>query len=248
MDAMLLAQFHGLDDVVQGIIVILVILGSIFGPLVKKLIEKSNPQKPARPDESKEREREAHQPLPSLPHHPSRPLHPTARPLPGGLRPQVRPEGMVPPIVPRRREIVVETIIERLSGQRPSPPAPATPPAHTGRPQPRSQIAAKAKPQQSRPSRPTQPPAKSARDRVEEHLGHLDTSVADEAEALAASTEKHLGHVKTDLTVSEEAAREAVEGAPSSVLGLPRLTHDALRHAVVMREILGPPLAMRIPE
>jgi hypothetical protein len=104
-------------------------------------------------------------------------------------------------------------------------------------------------------------PARPARDRVEERLGrleptvadrlgHLDTTVDDEVDAHGAAMEQRLGHIKPETAAPDgELIQETVaEATPPLSLTLPRVTRDALRHAIVMREILGPPVAIRPPE
>ena len=76
---------------------------------------------------------------------------------------------------------------------------------------------------------------------------HFEATVEDEVAAQAAAIEQRLGHVESETATHEGKLVQgtAAETTPQPALAFPRVTRDALRHAIVMREILGPPLAMR---
>ena len=75
---------------------------------------------------------------------------------------------------------------------------------------------------------------------VEEHLGHLRSEIEDEEQLVDRRVEQNLGHVETHIAAAETVTQEPRH---HPVLGL--TNQASLRHAVLMREILGPPIALR---
>ena len=75
---------------------------------------------------------------------------------------------------------------------------------------------------------------------VDEHLGHLHSSIDGEGKRVDRSVEERLGHLETDIPAAEKVTHKP---RIHPVLGT--TNQASLRHAVLMREILGPPIALR---
>ena len=78
---------------------------------------------------------------------------------------------------------------------------------------------------------------------VDDHLKPLESGLEHSGEQVAARVEKHLGHLKPQTKLAarpDQAARESE--------GFARPSHSELRRAVVLREILSPPIALRAPD
>ncbi len=85
---------------------------------------------------------------------------------------------------------------------------------------------------------------------VEDHLGHLTSNIGAEAERIGRGVKSRVKHVKTHVGLLQEkrdrpTERKTVAADPISVR---RLTRQGLRHAILLREILGPPVALRAPD
>ena len=150
---------------------------------------------------------------------PARPAHPPARPMPA--RPRLQP-AIEPPVAQARPARSVP----------PSVPAPPTP----RRPSPRPT------PSQSTRPRP-KPVANSERDLSERHLAKLESTI----------TERHLRttlpseDVAHPATEALHAYEHAVSGVDEEMEAIRHPTRAALRRAIVMNEILGPPVGLRPP-
>ncbi len=233
MDTITAGQFQ-IDDWIQIIIVILIIGGSAFGAVAKKLIKTfTTEESPGEPATRSPGGSGHARPAPPV----ARPM-PTARQYPTApaLRPPTREELPRPPVP------VHPTIARRRTSE----------PTRQGTPRPQPT----ARPIPSRP-RATQRPAAteerlghltSAVEQtggldeavVEQRLGHLESSVAQRGDRLEAGMEQRLGHVEPGPEKKPATARG---GLHIPVLG--RGTRHNLRQAILLREILGPPVALR---
>ena len=267
MIALILAQRSpvDIDGWIEIILAILVFGGAAFAAIAKKLIAAFTP------DETDKTKIESVKPegddvTPVSPPRPARPAYPVARPMP----PQPgAPSTSAPPMVqpyPRRpgaRSVTEVTPVEPSLGpaveaprtravpepslpRRPRRPAPATSvpglPPRVSRPAPLPQ-ARPLPPKSAAEGEPTEDTFDHIHPEVElehihpaverEHLhpdddlGHLDP-------------EAHLGHM--NATVPTKAAGQEALVRAGMVAPFSR---DMLRRAIVMNEILGPPVALR---
>ena len=213
-----LGKPQGMDDWIQIIILALVAGSAIFGKVTKTLIRKFSPKKD--PDTPV-----LGRPVP-LPRRPPPPARPVARPMPS-------PEGSGPVAPPARPRPVskfprVESLPEMLRevfaqlgdvGETPQS-KPAPPPTARSRP-------AHAAPGVERTGR--QPVA--ARKRTRSKAG---TTQAVKARPRSVSVEK--GGIR----------RTQIKDSPLGTVRHP--TRASLRRAIIMNEILSPPLALRRPD
>ena len=263
MDYLILGQrdINWLQMVVLGVI----IAGSVLGPVAKKLIEKFSPVKEQEPGTGRPKQRG--QGAPSPPRVP--PAHPVARPLPpqlGPQRPAARPvaRGHVPPPPVEQFELEVvlppvtphpRTAPRRPAAQQP-PTRPPQVPTAAPPPRPRREPAQRSATKPERGRRIARKPSETPYDGVEARLGHLEPTVADrlghlesaledETVEVEAAVEDRLGHMDSDLDVVDPTSARSRR---RTGLLARRPTRRALQHAVLMREILGPPLALRTPD
>lgn len=211
----ILAQGSKLEGWIQGIVVLLVIGGSLLKPITKALIEHFGPKDSASPTGQTRSTGDSAVPRP--------PVRPPVAPTPPVARaPQARPV----------------TLPHQPAPSRPRPPASPKPQPATQRP---------------RPSQPTTKPKKAVsrtEDRlghlkptVKEHLGHVDSVIELRDDQIEQVVEEHLGHLEPS-TAPTGSKKRAARG-PESWL---RPTAGTLRRAVVLSEVLQPPLALRKPE
>ncbi|UCC32480.1 MAG: hypothetical protein JSU86_09395 [Phycisphaerales bacterium] len=100
--------------------------------------------------------------------------------------------------------------------------------------------------------------------RAEQRLGHLEPAVLEEEARFEAATEKRMAHLESAVPEEELHFEEDIEERLGHVESIPRApaatgpgrarvpiigrpSRQALRRAVVLREILSPPLALRPP-
>lgn len=252
----LAAGQSGLDDWIQIIILVLIVGGSVFGAISKKLIAVFSPKEDTskgtgdvaskrRPPTPASRV----QPGPSA----QRPAQPTRQP------PITRPYPSRPmPAAPvaGRGEPRRPTPASRPPSQRLTPPKPIP----VSQQAPQTLVAEHAE-VVARPS-PARRRDLSEPACAQEHLGHIISALDEEGELIDTTVEDHLGHLESRLGIREDRFDEAVEerlgrvepesgtqpcarpaGAPVLAIGSP--SRRALRRAVVMSEILAPPLALR---
>ncbi len=222
------------DDWVQIVILILVVGGSALGSVSKKLIEHFGSKESPSPESED---------FPGRIPGPARPDHPPARPMParGSQPPPAHPAPLRP------------LVLERVPDKRVTPPLVAPTDTPVARPAPKTLHPASPtdEPAQSRRGVPPAPakrrPARRASRSAEtvaatashgfeptDHLPHLDP-------------EEHLGHLAPEghlgnLDVTEQTVVETKDELLDQVR---RPSRAALRRAIVMSEILAPPLALR---
>ncbi len=263
MDRLVAAQYD-FGDWIQIGIVVLVMAGSILGPITKKLIDAFSPKESG----------DAAPPGRPLPR--AAAAHPVARPTP--VSPSARPVAPRPvvtagpvatavpvaPAVPQRPKL-------REASPQPGRDAPARLPGRERQPlPPRPRKVRRRQPTETPPPTSSQPPSRLPQPResksparesrepktapsrsgslasrgpgVEPHLGHLSSRLDDGGERIDARVEAHLGH----LQPSTAAATTEQQGqTPLEAFGRPSIR--TLRQAVILREILSPPLSLRPP-
>lgn len=233
----ILAARGNIDDWVQLIILGLVLGGSLLSAVAKKLIEHFS-QRHAGVGQTKD----APPTQAASPTHPARrgPVtsFPVARPMPptpGGGRtekppmaprfpmtPVADPEAIAPPPPPRKR------------------PRPAQPAAPVARPAPAGG------PPQTRRSSPRPPTARSdapvatVAASVSAHISAMHSRLEDESAAVDAAVERNLGGLRRRISTRDDPA-ESAQVEPHGR----RFDAHELRRAVVLSEILGPPLSIR---
>lgn len=153
------------------------------------------------------------------------------------------PNGEKPPELPK---LPARPKVEVLEARRP-PVLPFAAPQPVARPVARR--AASARPV-ARLTRPPKLEPITLEAIVEDHLGHLTSEVEDEGKRLDQGVEGRLGHIKTTVrpatALSERlAARHKESPVPSAPTSLRRVSRQGLRRAIVLREVLGPPVAFR---
>jgi hypothetical protein len=222
-----------LDDWIQIIVILFVVVGSIFGALSKKLIERFTPKDAQRDDNQRSQATGGTEP-PAQPAAPvARPLQPMSRLGPATQHPAARPSSPPP-------------VTEHAMPTAPFPPPPrrARPraPAAKRLPHPGHVVSEPAKAEQRLGHLTPVVELTGDREEVaaEQRLGHLETTIEDRDDRIEAVIEEHLGHGDTTRP-TPYAQRSARRRVP--VFG--RATPQVLRQAVLMREILGPPIALR---
>ena len=255
MDTLAAGQFQ-IDDWIQIIIVILIIGGSVFGAVAKKLIKTFTPQESPREPTRGSPAGVGHT-RPGVPPRPVQPAPPVARPMPTAGQYPTAPVPRPPTRekLPRPPVPVHPTIARRRTSE-----PPGKPPVSRSRPEPTRQGTPRpqptARPISSRP-RAAQRPATteerlghltSAMEQTggldeaaaEQRLGHVESAVAQRGERLESAMEQRLGHVEPGPEKKPATARG---GLYIPVLG--RAAPQNLRQAILLREILGPPIALR---
>lgn len=227
---------------IRILVILLVVGGSFFGKIGKKLIERFSPQAPEKPQapnvptESLRRD-----PTPPV----ARPSRPVARPAPPPPRVPVARAAPVRPVAPQRPVIATAPAARRpvqppVSAKTETPRREVTP-TPVGEREPESRR------RRQRAARTTAPPSRrktgNLEARVDERFKPLESSLEHRAEQIAARVEKHLGRLKPQTA---PAARP--DEAASESEGFARPSRSELRRAVVLREILSPPIALRAPE
>lgn len=88
---------------------------------------------------------------------------------------------------------------------------------------------------------------------VEDHLGHLTSKVEGEQKRIGQGVESRLGHLESSVrptTAPRERSTPQRKGTVGSLesTSLWPLSRKGLRQAILLREILGPPIALRAPD
>jgi len=261
MGTNVLAQgLEGLDDWIQIVVIIMVIGASAFGAVSKKLIKAFTPEESDEAVSKKSPEGQV-PPRPGPVQRPAPPARPVARPMP------VTPTSEASPLPPVARPVpprpVRRSQVERqrgLLGEAEPPPARASQPRPVARPMPKP--APRQAPDWSeRPAAPHKPPrptrieksvgrlGEGVRDEeqrfesaIDERVGHLEPVVIEEIEEFDAAIDDRVGHVGPAGEMPQVARRRS-----GRVPFFGRHTASELQCAVLMREILGPPVAFRSP-
>ncbi len=226
MDHLILAE-RDLDSWIQIIMVILVFGGTALGAISKKLIEYFGPKKE---DDAKGKT--------------------PPRPIPRGKKPMSPPRAK--PIVDvEEREVILEP--QRVPAPpvaRPAKPVPPPVEIHA-RPAPRPVVVSSSEPSRPRgqlrneEGRPRRSPGRlrHLEPTVDDHIDPLHSRVEEHAELFEETVEEHLGHLKPRVAA---AGRTGSRRPRDTMFGpMTGLDRSALRRAVILREILGPPVALR---
>ena len=214
-------------DWIQGIVVLIIIAGSVLGGLGKAITAKLD-----RAREAAKARGEGQQAAPRT----IRTVTPMARPMPPPRRPpQLFERPVAKPLPPQERTQppadvpqafppVVRTILDMvLDGAVDLEAAVPTPPPPRAR---RERAPAPQRPQATAPLRP-----KVGRRSIEER-----------EERKAELVEKRIGHVQRHV-----APAAAPTTSDDGMTLFDRPTHSDLRRAIILNEILSPPLALRPP-
>ncbi len=222
--AILLQQPTDIEGWMKILIPLVIVAASVLGPVAKWLIAKTTPGKEDEP-KAIPGDRGAGKPPAPRGRVPS--ARPVARPMPtpgqrgeAVARPTVSPEqGPATPVIPPPPRVT-----PRHPPVRPVPPPAKRPPVRVARSQRRISV----KPKESK-------------------LRHLepalDATLGEEEDAKFAKRARELGTLRTERTA--ELVPEIVHGEFDPVR---RPTRRSLRQAILMKEILGPPLALRPPD
>jgi len=266
MDAaqpLLIAQFDP-GDWIQVVIVALVMVASALGPVLKVLIKKFSP-----PEEVDSKKEDGERTLVRRPPPPDRPM---ARPMPprtAGRRVtiEVEQDEIGTPRPPQRglpeplREILAEILPDVIPpGEPPLPPARPRPVQRSERTAPQTpDLARPARPipTSPRPSQPTarkaarpQSPSTAPRRENERQAARparrapRPENAGSQRDDVSTQVESNLGQLESRITRTTDAA------PPQSGLlfDLARLRDRSnLRQAIILSEILAPPLALRSP-
>lgn len=215
---------NGLDGWVQIIILVLVFGGSALAAIGKKLISVFSPKEDPSPVKTAK-------PV-SQPMKRAKPASPPAG-VPPVLRPSVAQQSAPPPVVltPVARPARPDPQRSRRVPTRSVPPPRLVP---SGQP-PKATTKSRAPGALSR-LEPT----------VDDDLDRLGSRIAQRALKVGAKVSDHLGHLKPQVAE----AWESSPGSSSESLGgsMSRLSRAEIRRAIVLREILGPPIALRSPD
>ena len=224
---MLALKFDG--DLIEGLIVLAVIVGSALSGLAKSIIARINERKRAQAEAEKDLLAPTAPPPPV-----AQPMsRPVARPMPPRRPVRTTIERPAPTLVELDVPDVVRPLVEMLLGNATDEtdetsfrrPTPAPPPA--------------------RPARPGRRAPSGPAPRVE--VGHSDLGdtqrmeqIRRREEAQAQRSEKRIGHVETHVAPAITAVEPVVRSRPA----IPT-DRNSLRRAIVLNEILGPPVALR---
>lgn len=223
-----------IDSWLQLVIAILVVGGSVLASVSKKLIQAFSPKEPDKPGQTQAGAPGAGAPRRAAPARDAgQPMRPAAKPM---TPTSPRPPSVEPPVA------------------RPYPPPPVV--IRTAPDEP-PQRAARRPPTTPRPKSATPAPA-----RAEQRLGHLEPAVLVVEARFEAAAEKRMAHLESAVPEEELHFEEDIEerlgqvesapwepgaAGPGRVPLIRRPSRQALRRAVVLREILSPPLALRPP-
>jgi len=216
-------------DWVEAIIVVIVLVGSALSALAKAITNKMRKQQ--MPD-LLEPESESSEPEPARR---TRPIPPVARPLsqpierrvivrtqrPISSQDEKRADYEFEVALPEAVRPLVEMLLDKTVGdaeERPRP-APPPPPPRVSRP---------------RPQRP-----RSQRRQLEKPSAPAITEREARLRDIAEREERRIGHVETHVAPTTTEELQAQPG----VAGL--LDRRSLRRAIILSEVLGPPLALR---
>jgi len=227
-----------IGDWVEGIIVLVIIAGSALSGIVKAIITKLNR---SREESEAERERQGRprpqrvtdrpappvaRPMPPRYRLPAAMQRPAARPL-TPQRPQAEVPRTFPPVVQTILDVVLDGAIDlETAFPKPRPPQPTAEPPVSGA----------ARTYRAEP--PPVPPRAVKTTVPKRPVGRR--SIEDREEQKAKFVEKRIGHVQPHVA---SATPPASTDADSELFERP--TRTDLRRAIILNEILSPPLALR---
>lgn len=250
MNEWTLAAFD-IQEWINTIIFLVIIFGSIFTSIAKTLIKKFSPpeQGKTKRSASGKIDKPIARPMPTIQTRQQRPFIPVAKPLTVQPEAKPTPPKEMPIELPEiLAEVFPELIAPRkTSPRKPEPQRPAPIPQQPTRPSSPATQKTRIRSRQKRrvvteAVKPAQP--KPIQETTESRLGRL-TSMFDQKEDL-------LGHLGTNIdphpgTDDIHDDQENVVTAISDdwLLGITRPSRRELQKAIVMNEILSPPLALR---
>lgn len=219
----LIAQ-SDLDEWIRILIIALVFGGSALGAVGKKLIEIFSPKEDPPPAKKID-------PV-SAPKRPVRraPMDVEVLPLPQQTS---SPPSAAPPVVlpPVARPAPAQARRPQRSKARPVPPPQPAPSRHQRKPEPKKREAGNL-----RHLEPT----------VDDDLNRLGSRVAQRAGKVDTRVDDHLGHLTPHVAEGRSASPKVT--TRSSIGKLAGLSRGEIRRAILLREILGPPVALRSQE
>jgi len=248
-------NFDWMENLVGIIVIAFVVLGNVANSLIKGIKEKKEREKKLTPPMPKPpatlqrgagptayptaRPRPPHRefakPLP--PTRPSPPQRPLARPAPEAQPPRPATTLGIPrELLPEGLEEVIAEIVPELVRPKPRPQVP--PPAQ----RPQTRTTGKAASPRPRSATPPDQSKRKERDRpndAAQRIGTLTSSFDAEPQresSVAAHVESHISHL-------EHPVDDARIGSTQHARRL--LSRAALRHAIIMSEIIAPPRALR---
>lgn len=226
---MLAMKFDG--DLIEGLIILVVVIGSALGGVAKSIIAKMNERRQARAEGEKDLM------TPPPPREEARPMsRPVARPMPPRRPVRTRVEEPEPTLVELDVPEAVRPLVEMLLGRThddeeeapPSPrPIPAPPPARPATSVKRAG------------SRPKSEPRAEVGGRELTDVQRME-AIRRREEAQAQRAEKRIGHVETHVAPALGSAEPVVR----SRFAIPT-DRNSLRRAIVLNEILGAPVSLR---
>jgi len=230
-----------IGDWVQVIIVLVIVAGSALSGIVKAIITKLNR---SREEAEAERERQGRprpqrvtdrpappvaRPMPPRHRPPMAMQQPVARPLPPQQRSQAEVPRTLPPVVQTIWDVVLERAVDlETAFPKPRPPQPTAEPPVSGA----------ARTYRAQP--PPVPPRVGKAIVPKRPVGRR--SIEDREEQKAKFVEKRIGHVEPHVA---SATPPSSTDAYSELFERP--TRTDLRRAIILNEILSPPLALRRP-
>ncbi len=195
-----------ISDWIEGVILLLVVGGSVLASIAKPLIKKFGGEVP---DEAEKRRGEASRPQPARP----MPARPRPQPATELSEAKARPAQPVPPFV--------------------ATSVPPTPRRPVARPSPSRSV--RVKPRAA---------AQHERDLSEHHLAKFHSEL-EERHLKAATPSEGVMHPGTEAAHVEASVVSHVDEEMDAIR---HPTRTALRRAIVMNEILGPPISLRPPD
>jgi hypothetical protein len=222
---MTMLAIQDIGDWIQGIVVLIIIAGSALSGLAKAITAKLD-----RAREAAKAKGEGQQEAPRT----IRPVMPVARPMPPPRRPpqlferpvakplppQVRtqPRADLPPAVPPLVRTILDMVLDGAVDLEAAVPTP-----------PRARPERPPAPQRAKPPAPPRP-----------EVGRRAIEAREEQKA--ELLEKRIGHVQRHV-----APATAPTSPDDGMTLFDRPTHSDLRRAIILNEILSPPLALRRP-
>jgi len=234
------------------IIILVLVGGSAIGGVVKALIEKFGGKDSSEYRKKRTDSKEADRPQPARSGHPparpARPAHPPARPT----HPPARPVATRSEAQPVARPLPTRPIAQLSQGESAAPAIPrpqrrSPPQRPVARPAPETARQTPARPTRQvrvKQPRPARSPAPRPELTLQESMREFDergSSLVDHHLTTALPSEG-VAHPSTELAHPDE---QIAEDRTLDLDAIRTPTPRALRQAIIMNEILGPPLALR---